>query len=178
MCLFEPQPSLSAALRASIAANGFDNIEVFDFLLGDCDGVGELYMTSHSTHASMIPREKAFDRLAIPIWTIDTLVNTARCPPPDIIKIDTEGSELRIFRGMLNTLKEFSPSILFEADSNMGRFGYCATDLITILSSAGVYDFFSISDSGGLARYERQPNANILAVSQRHRERIHQDWID
>src|SRR6476620_5571464 len=40
MCLFEPQPSLSAALRASIAANGFDNIEVFDFLLGDCDGVG------------------------------------------------------------------------------------------------------------------------------------------
>jgi len=161
MCLFEPQPSLSSSIRKSIAFNRFNNIEVFEILLGDYDGTGELYLTSHAVHASMIPRENAFEKITLPISRVDTLVATGRCPPPDIIKMDTEGAELRILNGMRQTLVKYSPTIVLEADSNMSRFGYSASDLITLISSVGNYDFYGT------------PGWDILAVARRHRDRNH-----
>jgi FkbM family methyltransferase len=178
MCLFEPQPSLSKSIRKSISVNRFNNIELFEVLLGNYDGTAELYLTSHAIHASMIPREKTFDKITLPISKVDTLVAAGRCPPPDIIKIDTEGAELQILDGMRKTLMEYSPTILFEADANMDRFGYSASDLITLISSAGSYDFYATSASGRLQIYKRQQTSDILAVARRHRDRINQDWVD
>ena len=178
ICLFEPQPSLSSSIKKSIAVNGFNNLQLFEVLLGNYDGTAELYLTSHAIHASMIPREKEFDKIMLPIWKVDTLVATGRCPPPDIIKIDTEGAELQILEGMRKTLTDHSPTILFEADENMTRFGYSAADLITLISSAGDYDFYATSASGRLQRYQRQQTSDILAVASRHRHRINQNWVD
>jgi len=178
MCLFEPQPSLSSSIRKSITFNRFNNIQVFEILLGDYDGTGELYLTSHAIHASMIPREKTFDKITLPICKVDTLVAAGRCPPPDIIKIDTEGAELKILNGMRKTLMEYSPSILFEADENMSRFGYSASDLITLISSIGNYDFYATSATGRLLTYNQLQASNILAVARRHRDRINQNWVD
>jgi FkbM family methyltransferase len=178
MCLFEPQPSLSNSIRKSIAANRFNNIQVFEILLGNYDGIGELYLTSHAIHASIIPREDTFNKIRLPICKVDTLIAAGRCPPPDIIKMDTEGAELQILDGMRKTLKEYSPTILFEADSNMSRFGHSALDLITLISSAGNYDFYATSATGRLQIYERQQTSDILAVARRHRDRINQNWVD
>jgi FkbM family methyltransferase len=178
MCLFEPQPTLSNSIRKSIEVNRFNNIQVFDVLLGSYDGTGELYLTSHAIHASMIPRENVFDKIVLPVWKVDTLVATGRCPPPDIIKIDTEGAELQILDGMRKTLMDYSPTILFEADSNMSRFGYCVSDLIALISSADDYDFYATSASGRLERYQGQQTSDILAVATRHRHRIKQNWVD
>jgi len=177
MCLFEPQPSLASSIKKSTALNRFNNIQVFEFLLGDYDGTADLYLTSHAIHASMVPREKTFDKVTLPICKIDTLVATGRCPPPDIVKIDTEGAELRILNGMRTTLREFSPSILFEADVNMNRFGYGVSDLIALISSAGTYDFYGVSDTGVLQIYNQQEASDVLAVARRHRDRINQNWV-
>jgi hypothetical protein len=93
--------------------------------------------------------------------------------------MDTEGAELQILDGMRKTLKEYSPTILFEADSNMSRFGHSALDLITLISSAGNYDFYATSATGRLQIYERQQTSDILAVARRHRDRINnQNWVD
>ena len=116
MYLFEPQPSLSNSIKKSIAINCFDDMQVFEFLLGNSDGDGELYLTSHAIHASLIPREKPIGSLTLPVWKVDTLIAARKCPPPDIVKIDTEGAELQILRGMRKTLEEYSPTVLFEAD--------------------------------------------------------------
>jgi FkbM family methyltransferase len=178
MCLFEPQPSLASSLRRSIAVNCFDNIRVFDFLLGNYDGTAELYLTSHAIHASMIPREKTFDKILLPIWRMDSLIANGTCPPPDIIKIDTEGAELQIMQGMSITLGKFSPSLLFEADSNMTRFGYATSDLIKLLRSMSDYEFYEILPKGSLRKYEGQAASNILAVAPRHRKRLDQNWLD
>ena len=179
MYLFEPQPSLSSSIRKSITINRFKNIHVLEVLLGNHDGMGELYLTSHAIHASMIPREAAFDKIVLPICKVDTLVASGRCPPPDIIKMDTEGAELQILEGMRQTLVEHSPTILFEADANMNRFGYGASDLLALISSTGDYDFYANLATGKLQRYEQQHQASdVLAVASRHRHRIDQNWID
>jgi FkbM family methyltransferase len=178
ICLFEPQPSLSGAIKKSVAINRFKEVYVFDCLLSDYDGAGELYLTSHAIHASMVPRERSAAKISRPVWKVDTLVSGGQCAPPDIVKIDTEGAELKILDGMRKTLEEYSPSILFEADQNMNRFGYGADDLISLISSASDYKFYIVLDDGKLQNYVRQGRSdNILAIASRHQSRISKDWV-
>jgi FkbM family methyltransferase len=171
--LFEPQPSLSKAIRKSIEINQFKAVYVLDCLLSNYDGVGELYLASHAIHASMVPRETSGDKLKLPVWKLDTLISKGQCAPPDIVKIDTEGAELRILEGMRQTLEEHSPSLLFEADQNMDRFGYGADDLIHLISSANDYKFYTVLDDGNVQSYVRQARSdNILAIARRHQSRM------
>ena len=170
---FEPQPSLAKHIRLSIEANGFERMKVLEVLLGKEEGESSLYMTSHSIHASVIPREDSFRELRRPLRTLDGLVATGEVLPPDLIKIDVEGSELRVFEGAGNILKTHKPSIVFEADENMSRMGYATADLFHLLEQAAPYTFFVIDKAGNpqpsVAPY---PLGNYLALSPLHRDRL------
>jgi FkbM family methyltransferase len=174
---FEPQPTLAESLRRSIAINGYGNIQVIECLLGDEEGTGELFLTSHAIHASMIPREKHFQRISLPLHTIDTLVRSGQCAPPDIVKIDTEGAEQKILRGMAETIRGASPSLVFEADENMARFGYSGADLVEYLCSMHDYSIYSIIPDGRLAPWAPKVASDVLAVAPRHADRITADWL-
>ena len=106
------------------------------------------------------------------------MVSRGQCAPPDIVKIDTEGAELKILNGMRKTLEEYSPSILLKADQNMDRFGYGADDLISLISSANDYKFYTLLDDGKLQSYVRKGRSdNILAIASCHQSRINKDWV-
>ena len=92
--------------------------------------------------------------------------------------MDTEGAELQIIEGMRQTLTEYSPTILFEADVNMDRFGYKVSDLLNLITATGDYDLYANLPSGRLQSYGQQPTSDILAVASRHRDRIDRSWID
>lgn len=139
---FEPQPDLAHILAVSAALNGFKGISVYDLVLGCEDGLVDIYIPSHSIHASLISREKGAQKLRRRISTLDCLVQSHAIPPPEFIKIDVEGAELEVFRGATETIKDHSPYILFEADCNMSRFGYTRSDLIRLLGGLSQYEFF------------------------------------
>jgi len=172
ICAFEPQSSLVESLRRSIAVNHYDNIEVFECLLSNYDGIGELYLTSHAIHASMQARERKFEKISRQVCKIDTLVGAGRCPPPHIVKVDTEGAEMQIFEGMAETIKRCGPSVVFEADENLERFGYKANDLLDFLSSLHDYQFYSILPDGELRCWQPGLASDVLALGIAHRERI------
>jgi hypothetical protein len=48
--------------------------------------------------------------------TVDHLVATGRVEIPDVVKIDVEGAEPAVVRGMAATLERHQPSLLFELD--------------------------------------------------------------
>ena len=174
---FEPQPTLARSLRRSLAINSYNNVEVVECLLGDHEGKGELFLTSHAIHASVIPRESHFTKIELPLHKIDTLVQRGTCRPPDIVKIDTEGSERDILRGMEETLRDHSPSLIFEADENMQRFGYSGDDLVAYLRTLHDYTVFSILPEGAmLTPWKPKVASDVLAVSPRHRDRVTSDW--
>lgn len=177
ICSFEPQPSLAESLRRSIAINGYSNVRVVETLLGDEDGEAELFLTSHAIHASMIPRERSFVRLARPLNRIDTLVTKGDLPRPDIVKIDTEGAELRILHGMAETIRARAPSLVFEADENMARFGYSGKDLIDYLGTLAGYRVYSILPDGQLRPWSANVASDVLAVAPRHADRVTDDWL-
>jgi hypothetical protein len=120
----------------------------------------------------MIPRERKYEKISRPVWKIDTLVGASRCPAPHIIKVDTEGAEMRIFQGMVDTVKRCGPSVIFEADENLERFGYRASDLLDFLSSLHDYEFYSILPDGEIRLWQPGLGSDILALGTAHRGRI------
>ena len=67
------------------------------------------------------------------------------------IKIDSEGSELAIFKGAVNTILTHKPLILFEyCDLNMVQFGNKKEELISFLKNLG-YENFDIMAGDAIA---------------------------
>jgi FkbM family methyltransferase len=170
---FEPQSDQAEAIEKSIKANGMTNALCIRCMLGEKDGVGELYLTSHSIHASSIPREKKFKRVEIPMRSIDSMSREKLISDPDIVKIDVEGGELAVLRGAHETFVRSIPSIVFEADENLRRFGTDPDELVKTISSFGEYRFFQIGSSGMLSPIEKiKSEGNFLALSARHNGRM------
>lgn len=170
---FEPQPTLANCIRRSVIANGLSNIECMEMLIGHEDGEQKLYLTSHSIHASLTPREDHFQELVRPMRTLDGLVGSGRLKPPDVVKVDVEGAELIVFAGAERTLKDHAPSVVFEADENMARMSVNTKDLFDSLSRAAPYEFYLIEPNGELtATAPREQLGNYLALSPRHRARF------
>jgi FkbM family methyltransferase len=170
---FEPQANQADAILQSIGANDLKNVTCLRCMLGKDDGTGELYLTSHSIHASSIPREGKFKKVKIPMHSIDSLLKRAVVEGPDVVKIDVEGGEMAVFEGAKETFSKFRPSIIFEADENLRRFGIEPNALIETISSFGEYRFFEIDKDGSLRSIRRiESEGNFLALSGRHFKRL------
>lgn len=71
----------------------------------------------------------------------DALMNEPRI---DFIKIDTQGFEIRIFEGMVELLKRFQPTILFELwPYGLRNAGHNPPDLIQLVQDSGysIYEY-------------------------------------
>jgi hypothetical protein len=61
--------------------------------------------------------EQANDRLErvrAAVVRLDDEVASGTVPPPDLVKIDTEGAELAVLRGMTNILASYRPALYLE----------------------------------------------------------------
>jgi len=54
----------------------------------------------------------------VDMLTLDDFVKSENPPRLDLIKCDTEGSELLVFQGAKNTIERFKPIVLTEIDAN------------------------------------------------------------
>jgi FkbM family methyltransferase len=143
---FEPQRALAAAIRRSVELNRFPEFTVHELALGDADRECLFYMPAHCIHGSLVPRQET----TLPavsncqMRTLDAVVASGCAPRPDVVKIDVEGAELRVFQGARSTFAADPPVIIMEADENMLRFGYSHADLFRFLSGqAAGYCFYS-----------------------------------
>ncbi len=170
---FEPQPSLAHHIEKSIEASKLARVTCLQMMLGNEEGEKILHMTSHSIHASIVPREKNFRELRCPMHRIDNLVASGRIEAPDVIKIDVEGAETIVFSGAQETLKSSGPSVIFEADENLGRLGLQVEAVFDSLQQAVPYQFYEIQPDGNLSLAQRPYRyGNYLALSPRHSDRL------
>lgn len=142
---FEPQPLLAHAIAVSSKLNDFDKVYVFDVMVGARQGEADLYIGSHSIHASSVAREKNSKRLKRQVVTVDSMVAAGCIPPPGTVKIDIEGGELSALLGARNTIARHHPCIIFESDTNMDRFEYSRKDIIELINQIAPYNFFFIT---------------------------------
>jgi FkbM family methyltransferase len=129
---YEPLPELAASLEREFPA-----AEVRNAALGDTAGETVfVHVTSH-------PAYSGFRRRALPAGatTREIRVQVERLDDslpdgfePDFLKVDVEGAELQVFRGALQTLRRYKPTIWFEHGAGAAdRYGTKPSDVYELL---------------------------------------------
>ena len=106
---FEPDPFMFSMLRANIRLNNLTNVIAEQAAIGDSNGEMTFYMSTVG-QSSLIAMRGLRSIIKVKVCTIDSL-NLSRL---DWIKIDTEGTEADVLRGMRETLTNQCPKMLIE----------------------------------------------------------------
>ena len=104
-----PDPSKLIAFPTALGErNGFEELQIDDI----SSGSAVLSVVSGGA-AAKFRRLRNLPPLTerIPIWRLDDLVEQEKLPPPDMIKIDTEGAAAMVLRGAVRTLEASSPRL-------------------------------------------------------------------
>jgi FkbM family methyltransferase len=176
---FEPQPQLARHMAISAKLSALGKVDVFNCLLSDEEGEQDLFVPAHSVHASVVSRSANAERIPCLSARLDKVLEHGLIACPALIKIDVEGAERTVLGGAKRLIAEHQPSVVFESDRNMERFGYSRSDLFARLSEDVAYRFFAIAnDRSGFIRIEDTADPNLLpyndyaAVPERYLDRV------
>jgi FkbM family methyltransferase len=131
---FEPDQWNFKRLQKNIERNNSSNYRVFNFGLGETE--------DHAVISTIDENNRGMNRIdagaehghQVRITTIDHFARREMLLRLDLIKIDTEGYELKILKGAAEMLKCFRPTLFIEVDDNNLRFqGDSAQELVSYL---------------------------------------------
>ena len=118
---FEPNPNCTAVFRKFLETNNLKG-EIVPNAVGDRDYETELSFPERDTWLGTLSEKtkeslesKNFDLIKVKtnVITLDSYLADKNLVP-DLFKIDTEGYELNVLNGAINTIKKFKPIIIFE----------------------------------------------------------------
>ncbi|HEX3694977.1 MAG TPA: FkbM family methyltransferase [Polyangia bacterium] len=116
---FEPHPTAAARLRASIAANHFDQLQLIEAALSDHVGQGRLSSGPNSELAALGGGNDDGD-FTVPLTTLDQAAHDQDLRDVAFMKIDAEGAEPAIIDGGRDFLQRESPLLMFEVRHGAG----------------------------------------------------------
>jgi FkbM family methyltransferase len=101
----EPVPHIASALKRTLRLNGFgDRCEVICAAATDSAGEAILHCSSHSPMSSLFPISEESASIKVPTIALDD--RFAKDQRVDLVKIDVEGAEPLVYRGMSRILRE------------------------------------------------------------------------
>jgi FkbM family methyltransferase len=165
---FEPNPPMFEILTENIKLNSLEkNVKAFN--IGVSNTIEKLKLkvplddNDHglSTFADDPKDRFSYDNkpgdykiVEVDCLTLDNIVTQLEIESLDVIKIDTEGSELNILLGGEQSLRKFKPVIVMEyQDINSTMFGYNREVCVELLKTYGYnsFQFAAGTDSNLLA---------------------------
>lgn len=147
----EPSQSMAGRLRENLMRNGVDDrVIIFEGALSSEEGrvelqgpagreeYGTIGVLAHPAAEALVEGSGAEVRFeTVPSEPLDALVGRHGLRP-GFIKVDTEGAEMLVFQGALETLREFRPVILSEVDDRLLRAnGTSAMEVVALLQGEG-----------------------------------------
>jgi FkbM family methyltransferase len=152
--VYEPNPSSRHRLEDNLRLNGIRNVTVRGVGVGAQSGTLELVydpsMPGGATAQEGVARQviastRAMRREQISVVRIDDDVANRHLPLPDLAKIDVEGMELDVLRGMRQVLQKARPRLYIEmhgatADDKRSN----ARDVVRELAENGYADIVHV----------------------------------
>jgi len=147
---FEPLPRNVERLKRNKRLNPLLDFELLETGLSDQDGQATLSVSeNHPGEASLTGRNvtnDSLDEVTIPISTVDE-VSELLPERPDVVKIDVEGAEIDVLRGMESILDRDQPDILLELHPELiAEKGDEVAELREILRENGYTKLYQIED--------------------------------
>lgn len=134
---FEPNPQNYRTIIDHVYLNRLTNVKVIPLGLSSRSGSLRFVVTRSALgtaepHLQMqYEQEKGVRVFQIEVDTLDGQVGAKGLPAPDFIKIDVEGLELDVLRGMVETIHAHRPRILLELHGPFDR------EVVAFLLAAG-----------------------------------------
>ncbi len=136
---FEPNPRLVERLRHAARANGLEHMQIEACALGDAPGEARLDLSNHSGTASL--RQASRDGVTVPVRLGDEALLPHLDALPDaplFVKVDVEGFEHRVLKGLARTLARRDAALLVEVtDRWLHEAGTSAVALLDELAALG-----------------------------------------
>ena len=122
---FEPQIACCFYVDQFIRANAIADAHVIPVALGEQAGVLELHVDDDDVDESASFDATGFRatmsatrKLLVPVLPGDAAITKLRIEKIAILKIDVEGAELEVLRGLPETLRLWQPPVMFEVLPN------------------------------------------------------------
>jgi FkbM family methyltransferase len=116
---FEPGEGNAQSVRHNAELNNFSQIEVIAKAVSDRSGAGQLllakYSGGHTLAVADAPPDLAGE-VTVDLVSIDDLIAQNKIQPPNFVKVDVEGAELDVLKGMIETIKTYQPTVIYEID--------------------------------------------------------------
>jgi FkbM family methyltransferase len=147
---FEPEPELRRHLESNVRLNRLWNVVVVPHALGERSGVAALF-TDGPQGKSPSLRDAGYEhQVQVQIRSIDGLVAGREVAAPTVIKIDVEGAEMLVLRGMAQLLRSSPPRRIFLEihPALLAGFASSETEVADLLRAAG----YRLLWSGGRAQ--------------------------
>lgn len=116
---FEPGQENANSIRHNARLNKFKQIEVIEKAVSHSSGSGQLllaqYSGGHALATADIPPDLAGE-VTVDLVAIDDLIAQNKIAPPNFVKVDVEGAELDVLKGMKQTIQTHQPTIIYEID--------------------------------------------------------------
>jgi FkbM family methyltransferase len=116
---FEPGKDNAQAIRHNGALNNFKQIEVIEKAISNNSGSGQLLLAKYSGGHALATADAPPDlagEITVDVVSIDDLIAQKLIEPPNFVKVDVEGAELDVLKGMKETIKTYQPTIIYEVD--------------------------------------------------------------
>jgi len=159
---FEPNPRTAKLLEAN--AMLFPNVSVRHFGLSNRE---ECIQTSYQDHnvgaASVASGNKYENKVEFHLKVLDEQLTTEQMSAVSMIKLDVEGHEYEALQGMVRTLKESSPLVLFEINETEIVDG--TTKAKEFLYENGYTNFYSLEDLSPFATSAKRLSKLVNSIS-------------
>ncbi len=142
---FEPMSYQYSVLNRNIAINQLQNVESTKNIVSDSDENKRIYFSGHDNSGGSSLEKVTTEFEDVPSITLDRFCEKNNIGSIDIIKIDVEGHELSVLKGMSLLLSNKKIEHLFVEihDGNLQKAGASSTELCNYLEKYG-YKSYSI----------------------------------
>jgi FkbM family methyltransferase len=150
---FEPLPAIFERLQRLVALNRLENVTCHASAVGDADGTADFYHvpnglpSSSSLSYDFMCSAGALCRTPVPVLTLDRFLQANGVGRVDLVKLDTETTEVQVLRGMAETLRRDRPHLVCEVLSRPG----VAEPLEALLEPLG-YRYYHLTAAGPVPR--------------------------
>lgn len=114
---FEPSPNTFRLLATNAQLNRQWPVEPYQIALSDTNGIGVFSSFEYDVVSRLGDHTSQYQdaqKTRVRVETLDSFIAEFELPPPDFIKIDVEGFELHVLRGMRHLLETAHPTLIIE----------------------------------------------------------------
>lgn len=147
---FEPTPKNHDILLRN--TQKLKNCEVVKKAVSDFCGFGQLHLTKTAGEHSLIKHGEVVESIPVETITLDEFVSQKGFPQVHLVKIDVEGSEMKVIHGMTEVIRR-NPNLMLIVEycpDNIRAAGFAPREFIHELENLG-FRVNAIQNGGVLA---------------------------